>query len=117
LVHDITSDKDDSVLPSTITWGKRLLRGHGRKYSSRAEELSMTLNKVIGKDRVALNRKSKRMDFIIALYSCFIAGKVAVPINAAEQFEELTYILDNNLKVFVRDLAAQKKEYLVVSNG
>jgi len=57
------------------------------------------------------------MDFIIALYSCFIAGKVAVPINAAEQFEELTYILDNNLKVFVRDLAAQKKEYLVVSNG
>ena len=35
------------------------------------------------------------MDFIIALYSCFIAGKVAEPINAAEQFSaRLTDVIE-----------------------
>lgn len=98
----------------TITWDK---------LASRAEKVAQVIRDKSGLyrgDRVALvYRDCEVVDFAIALYGCFIAGVVAVPINKQEDFQELTSILaatqshlalttDTNLKAFHRELSLQK---------
>ncbi|CAG8438042.1 6829_t:CDS:10 [Ambispora gerdemannii] len=105
--------------------GKEVHAWTWEKLHSRAEKVAqmITKHRPISKgDRVALiYRKSEILDFLAAFYGCFLAGVVAVPINAAEEFMELCFILEStnsrlalttehNLKVFTRDLAAQRKE-------
>ncbi|CAI2174395.1 11753_t:CDS:10 [Funneliformis geosporum] len=95
------------------------------KLHLRAEKISQVILKESGLmrgDRVALiYRKTEILEFLVALYGCFFAGVVAVPINAVEEFKELLVILEttksklvltteHNHKVLTRDLLAQKKE-------
>ncbi|CAG8440959.1 8893_t:CDS:10 [Acaulospora morrowiae] len=95
------------------------------KLQLRAEKLGQIILRESGLvkgDRVALiYRKNEILEFLVALYGCFIAGVVAVPINAVEEFKELLFILDSteaklalttehNHKVFVRELSLQNKE-------
>lgn len=99
---------------ATITWDK---------LASRAEKVAQVIRDKSGLyrgDRVALvYRDCEVIDFTIALYGCFIAGVVAVPINKQEDFHELTTVLaatqshlalttDTNLKAFHRELSLQK---------
>jgi acyl-CoA synthetase (AMP-forming)/AMP-acid ligase II len=99
---------------ATITWDK---------LASRAEKVAQVIRDKSGLyrgDRVALvYRDCEVIDFAIALFGCFIAGVVAVPINKQEDFQELTTILaatqahlalttDTNLKVFHRELSLNK---------
>ncbi|CAG8507726.1 13083_t:CDS:10 [Ambispora leptoticha] len=105
--------------------GKEVHAWTWEKLHSRAERVAQMISKhrsISRGDRVALiYRKSEILDFLTAFYGCFLAGVVAVPINAAEEFTELCDILKNtnsrlalttehDLKVFTRDLAAQRKE-------
>ncbi|KAI7063631.1 AMP-binding protein, partial [Hortaea werneckii] len=74
-------------------------------------------------DRVALvYRDTEVIDFAIALLGCFIAGVVAVPINNVDDYQKLSLLLtttqshlalttDNNLKIFQRDISAQKLKW------
>ncbi|PKC08724.1 acetyl-CoA synthetase-like protein [Rhizophagus irregularis] len=95
------------------------------KLHLKAEKMAQVISKDSGLmkgERVALiYRKAEILDFLVALYGCFFAGVVAVPINAVEEFRELKFILEatearlaltteHNHKVFTRDLLAQKKE-------
>ncbi|CAG8495242.1 8293_t:CDS:10 [Funneliformis caledonium] len=95
------------------------------KLHLRAEKVSQIILRDSGLmrgERVALiYRKTEILEFLVALYGCFFAGVVAVPINAVEEFKELLFILEttesklvltteHNHKVLTRDLLAQKKE-------
>ncbi|KAI1005448.1 Uncharacterized protein K3495_g2765 [Podosphaera aphanis] len=99
---------------SSITW---------EKLASRAEKVAQVIrdkSSLYRGDRVALMyRDTEIIDFAIALFGCFIAGVVAVPINDLEDYNKLNLILtstqahlalttDNNLKVFQRDITTQK---------
>jgi acyl-CoA synthetase (AMP-forming)/AMP-acid ligase II len=99
---------------SSVTWDK---------LASRAEKVAQVIRDKSGLyrgDRVALvYRDHEIIEFTVALFGCFIAGVTAVPINHAEDYTELNYILnstqahlvlttDNNLRAFQRDLALQK---------
>lgn len=103
--------------------GKELANITWDKFASRAEKVAQVIRDKSGLyrgDRVALvYRDCEVIDFAIALYGCFIAGVVAVPINKQEDFQELTTILaatqshlalttDANLKAFHRELSLQK---------
>jgi len=109
----ITLDAKGKEL-ATITWDK---------LASRAEKVAQVIRDKSGLyrgDRVALvYRDTEIIDFAVALFGCFIAGVVAVPINHHDDYKELNYILtstqahlalttDNNLRAFQRDLALQK---------
>ncbi|CAG8592256.1 10767_t:CDS:2, partial [Cetraspora pellucida] len=95
------------------------------KLNSKAERMGQIMIRDSGLmmgERVALiYRKNEILDFLVALFGCFFAGLVAVPINAVEKFDELLFILDssnaklvlttnNNYKVFTQDLSKQQKE-------
>ncbi|RKF58969.1 Uncharacterized protein C56F8.02 [Erysiphe neolycopersici] len=99
---------------SSITW---------EKLASRAEKVAQVIrdkSSLYRGDRVALfYRDIEIIDFAVALHGCFIAGVVAVPINDHEDFTKLNLILtssqahlvlttESNLKVFQRDITAQK---------
>ena len=67
-------------------------------------------------------RDTEIIDFAIALLGCFIAGVVAVPINNVDDYQKLSLLLtttqahlalttDNNLKIFHRDISAQKLKW------
>ena len=99
---------------ATVTWDKLALR---------AEKVAQVIRDKSGLykgDRVALvYRDHEIIEFTVALFGCFIAGVTAVPINHADDYQELNHILnstqahlvlttDNNLKAFQRDLALQK---------
>lgn len=101
----------------TITWDK---------LASRAEKVAQVIREKSGLyrgDRVALvYRDCEVVDYAIALFGCFIAGVVAVPINRQEDFAELTSILaatqahlalttDANLKTFHRELSLNKQSW------
>lgn len=103
--------------------GKELASVTWDKLASRAEKVAQVIRDKSGLyrgDRVALvYRDHEIIEFTVALFGCFIAGVTAVPINHAEDYQELNYILnstqahlvlttDNNLKAFQRDLALQK---------
>jgi len=103
--------------------GKELGSVTWDKLASRAEKVAQVIRDKSGLyrgDRVALvYRDHEIIEFTVALFGCFIAGVTAVPINHADDYQELNYILnsiqahlvlttDNNLKAFQRDLALQK---------
>lgn len=103
--------------------GKELGSVTWDKLASRAEKVAQVIKDKSGLyrgDRVALvYRDTEIIEFIVALFGCFIAGVTAVPINHQDDYQELNYILnstqahlalttDNNLKAFQRDLAIQK---------
>ncbi|BFZ54876.1 hypothetical protein PYCC9005_001913 [Savitreella phatthalungensis] len=99
---------------ATITWDK---------LASRAEKVAQVIREKSGLyrgDRVALVfRDCELIDYTIALFGCFVAGVVAVPINKQDNFSELSAILaatqarlalttDANLKSFHRDLSLNR---------
>lgn len=103
--------------PISLTWDK---------LNARAEKIAQTIrNKGNLKpgDRVALiYRKSEVIEFIPALFGCFLAGVTAVPINAAEDLSELSFILtlaniylilttEHNHKAFLKDIQAKSVEF------
>ncbi|CAH1761525.1 6022_t:CDS:10 [Entrophospora sp. SA101] len=96
-----------------------------KKLHLRAEKLAQIITREGGLmkgDRVALiYRKTEILEFLVAMFGCFFAGVVAVPINTVDDFKELLFILESTNtklaltteqvhKVFTRDLQAQKKE-------
>ncbi|GAO51194.1 hypothetical protein G7K_5305-t1 [Saitoella complicata NRRL Y-17804] len=98
----------------SVTWDK---------LAGRAEKVAKVIRDKSGLfrgDRVALvYRDGEVVDFVVALFGCFIAGVVAVPINRPNDYAELNFILtstnahlalttDNNLKAFQRDLMQQR---------
>lgn len=102
---------------SSITW---------EKLASRAEKVAQLIrdkSNLYRGDRVALVYKdSEVIDFAIALFGCFIAGVVAVPINNVEDYAKLALLLtttqahlalttDTNLKELQRDMATQKQKW------
>ncbi|KAI8393541.1 uncharacterized protein BYT42DRAFT_488202 [Radiomyces spectabilis] len=102
--------------PTTLTWDK---------LNAKAQKLAIQIrdrSKVALGDRVALiYRKSEVLDFIVAMFGCFLAGVVAVPINAAEDLSELSFILnltnatlvlttDHNLRAFNKDMQSRSIE-------
>ncbi|KAK0321995.1 hypothetical protein LTR54_005749 [Friedmanniomyces endolithicus] len=102
---------------SSITWDK---------LTSRAEKVAQVIrdkSNLYRGDRVALvYRDTEIIDFAIALLGCFIAGVVAVPINNVDDYQKLSLLLtttqahlalttDSNLKIFHRDISAQKLKW------
>ncbi|KAK9456772.1 hypothetical protein V1511DRAFT_515423 [Dipodascopsis uninucleata] len=102
---------------SAITWDK---------LASRAEKVAQVIREKSGLyrgDRVALlYRDYEVIDFTVALLGCFLAGVVAVPINAITKFKDITYILnytqshlalttDANLKFFHREFTSQGQSW------
>ncbi|KAK5111452.1 hypothetical protein LTR62_004904 [Meristemomyces frigidus] len=102
---------------SSMTWDK---------LTSRAEKVAQLIrdkSNLYRGDRVALvYRDSEIIDFAIALLGCFIAGVVAVPINNVDDYQKLSLLLnttqahlalttDANLKIFQRDISAQKLKW------
>ncbi|KAI6800910.1 AMP-binding protein [Hortaea werneckii] len=102
---------------ASITW---------EKLHSRAEKVAQVIrdkSNLYRGDRVALvYRDTEVIDFAIALLGCFIAGVVAVPINNVDDYQKLSLLLtttqshlalttDNNLKIFQRDISAQKLKW------
>ncbi|CUS08943.1 unnamed protein product [Tuber aestivum] len=103
--------------------GKEMAACSWEKLASRAEKVAQVIrdkSNLYRGDRVALvYRDVEVIEFAVALFGCFIAGVVAVPINNLEDYQRLNYVLtttqshlalttDNNLKVFQRDLTTQK---------
>lgn len=103
----------------SITW---------EKLASRAEKVAQVIrdkSNLYRGDRVALvYRDTEIIDFAIALLGCFIAGVVAVPINNVDDYAKLSLLLtttqshlalttDSNLKVFTRDISAQRLKWPV----
>lgn len=103
--------------PTTLSW---------EKLNARAEKIAHTIKakgNVKPGDRIALiYRKSEVLEFIPALFGCFLAGVTAVPINAAEDLSELSFILtlaniylilttDYNQKAFTKDMQAKSIEF------
>nr|POF23942.1 uncharacterized protein c56f8.02 [Quercus suber] len=101
----------------SITW---------EKVASRAEKVAQVIrdkSNLYRGDRVALvYRDTEVIDFAIALLGCLIAGVVAVPINNVDDYTKLSLLLsttqshlalttDNNLKIFTRDISAQKLKW------
>lgn len=101
---------------SALTW---------EKLNARAEKISHAIKekgKVQPGDRVALiYRKCEVLEFIPALFACFLAGATAVPINAAEDLSELSFITtltniylilttDYNQRAFQKDMQAKSIE-------
>ncbi|TKA23761.1 hypothetical protein B0A50_07043 [Salinomyces thailandicus] len=102
---------------ASITW---------EKLHSRAEKVAQVIrdkSNLYRGDRVALvYRDTEVIDFAIALLGCFIAGVVAVPVNNVDDYQKLSLLLtttnshlalttDNNLKIFQRDISAQKLKW------
>lgn len=106
--------------------GKEFATCSWDKLASRAEKVAQVIrdkSNLYKGDRVALlYRDIEVIDFAVALLGCFIAGVVAVPINALDDSAKLNFILTNtqahlalttdyNLKAFQRDLVAQKQSW------
>lgn len=103
--------------PTTLTW---------ERLNARAEKIAHAIKekgKIQAGDRIALlYRKSEVLDFIPALFGCFLAGVTAVPINAAEDLSELSFILtltnvylvlttDHNQRAFTKDMQSKAIEF------
>lgn len=106
--------------------GKEATSYTWEKLNARAEKVAHLIREKSGLhagDRVALiYRKSEQLDFIVAMLGCFLAGMVAVPINAAEEVAELSFILnltnaylvlttEYNLRAFTKDMQARSIEF------
>jgi acyl-CoA synthetase (AMP-forming)/AMP-acid ligase II len=106
--------------------GKESISVTWEKLAGRAEKVAMVIRDKSGLqvgDCVALlYRKSEIVDFIVALLGCFIAGMVAVPINAIEELSELWFILrvsnvhlvittDINLKTLTKNMKTRNADF------
>ncbi len=102
---------------ASITW---------EKLASRAEKVAQVIrdkSNLYRGDRVALvYRDTEVIDFAIALFGCFIAGVVAVPMNSVDDYQKLSLLLtttqahlalttENNLKAFHRDISNQRLKW------
>ncbi|KAF2083943.1 acetyl-CoA synthetase-like protein [Saccharata proteae CBS 121410] len=102
---------------ASITW---------EKLASKAEKVAQVIrdkSNLYRGDRVALvYRDTEIIDFAIALLGCFIAGVVAVPMNAVDDYARLSLLLtttqahlalttDNNLKAFQRDISNSRQKW------
>ncbi|KAI9483334.1 MAG: hypothetical protein EXX96DRAFT_477885 [Benjaminiella poitrasii] len=102
---------------TTLSWDK---------LNARAEKIAQALRSkgnVKSGDRVALiYRKPEVLEFIPALFACFLAGVTAVPINAAEDLSELSFILtltniclilttEHNHRAFTKDMQSKSVEF------
>ncbi|CAM0138930.1 unnamed protein product [Umbelopsis sp. WA50703] len=106
--------------------GKEVAGLTWEKVNARAEKVAHLIRQKSGLnlgDRAALiYRKAEILDFVVAMLGCFLAGIVAVPINAAEEMAELSFILsstnvylalttDYNLRAFTKDLQSRQQEF------
>ncbi|KAI7903951.1 uncharacterized protein BX663DRAFT_432535 [Cokeromyces recurvatus] len=114
-----SKNKADNAFLLVDSRGKEPVMLSWEKLNARAEKIAQTLrnssNMKTG-DRVALiYRRSEILEFIPALFACFLAGIVAVPINAAEDLSELSFILavanihlilttEHNHRAFTKDM-------------
>ncbi|KAI8878539.1 acetyl-CoA synthetase-like protein [Backusella circina FSU 941] len=102
---------------TTLSWDK---------LGARAEKVAMVIKEKSSLqmgDRIGLvYQKAETLDFIVALFGCFLAGMVAVPINATEDLAELWFILsisnthlvlttENNLKTLTKTIKARNTEF------
>lgn len=102
---------------SVLTW---------EKLSARAEKVAQVIREKsdLGSgDRVGLFYSDLEvMDFVSSLLGCFLAGVIAVPMNPASSFKDITHILrntqahlvlttDTSLKNLHRLLASQKLQW------
>jgi len=108
------------------TKGKETASITFEKLASKAEKVAQVIrdkSNLYRGDRVALvYRDTEIIDFAISLMGCFIAGVVAVPINCVDDYQKLTLLLtttqahlalttENNLKLFNRDINANKLKW------
>lgn len=103
--------------------GKEIVSITWEKLASRAEKVAQVVrdkSSLYKGDRVALiYTESEVIEFAVALFGCFIAGVVAVPINDLKNYARLNVVLTStqahlaltteaNLKNFQRDITAAK---------
>jgi len=108
------------------TKGKETASITFEKLASKAEKVAQVIrdkSNLYRGDRVALvYRDTEIIDFAISLMGCFIAGVVAVPVNCVDDYQKLTLLLtttqahlalttENNLKLFNRDINANKLKW------
>lgn len=105
--------------------GKEIASITFEKLASRAEKVAQVIkdkSNLYRGDRVALvYRDQEVIDFAVALYGCFLAGVVAVPMNGVDgDFAKLQLLLtttqahlalttEENLKKFQRDIANNRR--------
>ncbi|KAI9305286.1 hypothetical protein BJ944DRAFT_162028 [Cunninghamella echinulata] len=104
--------------PASLSW---------EKLNARAEKIAVQFRDkksgIQSGDRVALiYRKSEVLEFIVALFGCFLAGVVAIPINAADDLSELSFILnltnanlilttEFNHRAFIKDIQTRSLDF------
>jgi acyl-CoA synthetase (AMP-forming)/AMP-acid ligase II len=107
--------------------GKEISSITFEKLASRADKVAQVIkdkSNLYRGDRVALvYRDSEVIDFAVALFGCFIAGVVAVPMNGVDgDFAKLQLLLtttqahlalttEENLKKFQRDIATRRLKW------
>jgi acyl-CoA synthetase (AMP-forming)/AMP-acid ligase II len=107
--------------------GKEVASITFEKLASRAEKVAETIktkSNLYRGDRVALvYRDSEVIDFAVALFGCFLAGVVGVPMNGVDgDFAKLQLLLtttqahlalttEENLKKFQRDIATRRLKW------
>ncbi|KAI9598457.1 hypothetical protein BDF19DRAFT_235254 [Syncephalis fuscata] len=102
---------------NSLTW---------EKLYSRAEKVAQLLRSRPGSSKGAkvglVYRRSEVLDFLAALYGCFLASMVAVPIITLDSLKELRTILaqtsitlvlstDTNIKALTKDLQARREDW------
>lgn len=112
-----TQVDDKGKESATLTW---------EKLAARAEKIAMVLRDKsaleVGSSVAILYRKTETIDFIVAMLGCFIAGLVAVPINAIEELSELWFVLrvtnihlvlttDSNLKTLTKNMKSRNIDF------
>lgn len=123
--HGQTLQKQNAFI-SLDSKGKEISTLSWEKLSLRAEKVAQVIRDKSGLycgDRVGLYYCDLEvMDFVVALLGCFLAGVVAVPMNPASPFKDITHILNNttahlvlttdaSLKSLHRLLASQKLQW------
>ncbi|KAI8992620.1 hypothetical protein BDB01DRAFT_841793 [Pilobolus umbonatus] len=106
--------------------GKESVSVTWEKLGARAEKLARVIQEKSGLQQgdciALLYTKSEVIEFIIALLGCFLAGMVAVTINATDDLSELWFILrttsthlilttENNLKALTKTMKARNLEF------
>ncbi|KAI7894766.1 uncharacterized protein EV154DRAFT_536494 [Mucor mucedo] len=119
-------DKLNEAFSMVDARGKETVNLSWEKLLARAEKIAQSIRekgKIQHGDRIALiYRKSEVLEFIPAFFACFLAGVTAVPINAAEDLSELSFILtltniylvlttDHNQRAFQKDMQAKSIEF------
>ncbi|KAI7864431.1 hypothetical protein BDF14DRAFT_1744883 [Spinellus fusiger] len=106
--------------------GKETSSIHWEKLLARAEKVAKVIQEKSsvqpGECIALMYRKSEAIEFTVALLGCFLAGRVAVPVNASTELVELVFVLtvsssrlvlttDQNLKAFTKDMQARQVEF------